>query len=52
MKPYGLIVVHIDIILSILDLSPHGFVFGLFPQNVSYKLDIIHAYILISLFHS
>ena len=34
-------------ILSTLDLNPHCFIFGLFPQKVLYQLDIIHAYILI-----
>ena len=32
-KPYG--PVYIGIILSTLGLSPHGFVFGLFPQKAS-----------------
>ena len=46
-KPYGPI--HIGMILSTLNLNPHGFVFGLFPQKASYQLDVIHGYILISL---
>ena len=52
MKPYRFIVIHIDMVLSILNISPHGFGFGFFPQNVLYKLDIIQSYILISFFHS
>ena len=46
MDPFS---IHIGIILSILDLSPHGFVFRLYPQKASYQLDVIHAYKLISL---
>ena len=42
--------IHIDMILFILDLSPHGFVFELFSIKISYQLDVIHAYILITLF--
>ena len=50
-KPYEPIHIHIYIgmILSTLALSPHGFVFGFFPQNVSYQFDVIRAYILIIL---
>ena len=37
-------------ILFTLSQYLHGFVFGLFPLNVSYQLDVvIHAYIFISL---
>ena len=45
-KPHGPFPIHISMILSTLGLSPRGIVFGLFPQKISYHLDIIHAYIL------
>ena len=41
--------IHIDMILSTLGLSPQGFVFGFFPQNILYQFDAIHTYMLISL---
>ena len=37
--------IHIGMILSTLDISPHSFGFGLFPQKALYQLDVIHAYI-------
>ena len=40
--------IYVGMILSTLSLNLHGFVFRLFPQMTSYKLDIILAYILIS----
>ena len=40
--------IHIGMILSILSLNINGFVFGLFPEKISYDLDIIHTYIIIS----
>ena len=48
-KLYGPIPIHICMISSTLGLSPHGFVFRLFPKNTSYQLDIVQTYILISL---
>ena len=41
--------IHIGMMLSMFNLSSHGFALGLFPQNVSYQLDVVHTYILISL---
>ena len=35
---------HIGMILFILGLSSHVFVFGFFQQKVSYQLDGVHAY--------
>ena len=48
-KPHRPFHIHIDIIMSTLSLNPHGFVFGLLPQKALYQLDVIHAYILISI---
>ena len=47
-KPCGSISIYIGMILSTLGLSSRGFVFGLFPQKALNQLDVIHAYILIS----
>ena len=30
-------------------VSPHDFVFGLFPKKILYQLDVVHAYKLIIL---
>ena len=48
-KPHEPFHIHIDMILSTLSMRPSSFVFELFPQNVSYQLDIIHIYKLINL---
>ena len=48
-KPHGSLLIHIGMILFTLGLSPHGFVFEVFPQKASYQLDVLHAYELISL---